>query len=263
MDKPKNIEEYEKWLKEQHKIEISYKTQFYYESVVNKVKIDFEKSEFWLQLMKNLKEYNAEYHVKYKYQLFDPNLIIKLEVKSFASFLEKTFRKNIIENKSWPNPPYDGWILPDNWFSRVNDIIRTLIVVKYLDGVDFIANKVKLLCEENNLYYRIYLEAREEGYYAAHQYIIKKFEIPKIDWDTEKIDISIEIQITTQLQEIIRGLLHKYYEERRTRIKKEDVKWQWNYKGDEFTANYLGHILHYVEGMIMEIRDKQEERGKI
>ena len=49
--------------------------------------------------------------------------------------------------------------------------------------------------------------------------------------------------------------------EKRKRITKENVKWQWNYKGDEFTANYLGHILHYVEGMIMEIRDKQEERG--
>ena len=118
-----------------------------------------------------------------------------------------------------------------------------------------------MLCEQDKLNYKIFLEAREEGYYAAHQYISKEFEIPKIDWDTEKIDFSIEIQITTQLQEIIRGLLHKYYGEKRKRITKENVKWQWNYKGDEFTANYLGHILHYVEGMIMEIRDKQEERG--
>jgi hypothetical protein len=57
-------------------------------------------------------------------------------------------------------------------------------------------------------------------------------------------------------------LLHKYYEERRKKIGAEDVKWQWNYKTDEFVANYLGHILHYVEGMIMEIRDKQKEEMK-
>ena len=176
-----------------------------------------------------------------------------------GSFLEKTFRKNIIQNKSWPKPPANGWMFPTNCYSRVNDIIRTLITVKYLDGVDFIADKIKLLSNQNKLDYEIYLEAREEGYYAAHQYVTKEFEIPKIDWDTEKIDFSIEIQITTQLQEIIRGLLHKYYGERRKRISKEDIKWQCDYKGDEFTANYLGHILHYVEGMIMEIRDKQKE----
>ena len=40
------------------------------------------------------------------------------------------------------------------------------------------------------------------------------------------------------------------------KIKKEKI-WQWNYKSDEFAANYLGHILHYVEGMIIEIRDKK------
>lgn len=261
MNKPKNVEEYKRWLKEQHEIDISYKTQVYYESVANKVKLDFEKSEFWYQLTKNLDEYNAEYHVKYKYQLLAPNFTLILDVKSFDSFIEKTFRKNIIENKSWPEPPANGWIFPTNWFSRINDIIRTLIIVKYLDGVEFILNKIKMLCEQDKLNYKIFLEAREEGYYAAHQYISKEFEIPKIDWDTEKIDFSIEIQITTQLQEIIRGLLHKYYGEKRKRITKENVKWQWNYKGDEFTANYLGHILHYVEGMIMEIRDKQEERG--
>ncbi|GAI51334.1 unnamed protein product [marine sediment metagenome] len=54
-------------------------------------------------------------------------------------------------------------------------------------------------------------------------------------------------------------MLHKYYEETRKRLEKEDIKWQWNYKSDEFVANYLGHILHYVEGMIMEIREKQKE----
>ena len=28
----------------------------------------------------------------------------------------------------------------------------------------------------------------------------------------------------------------------------------------EFAANYLGHVLHYVEGMIMDIREKQEKK---
>ena len=41
------------------------------------------------------------------------------------------------------------------------------------------------------------------------------------------------------------------------------MKWQWDYKSDEFSANYLGHILHYVEGMIVEIREKQKKEEQI
>lgn len=53
--------------------------------------------------------------------------------------------------------------------------------------------------------------------------------------------------------------MHKYYEERRKKVKLNEKDWIWDYKCDEFAANYLGHILHYVEGMIMEIREKQKE----
>jgi hypothetical protein len=136
-------------------------------------------------------------------------------------------------------------------------------VVKYLDGVQFILDEINSLCEQNDLNHNIFLEAREEGYYAAHLYVQREFEIPRIDWDTDKVDISIEIQVTTQLQDVIRKLLHKHYEERRKQVMGDDMKWQWDYKSDEFAANYLGHILHYVEGMIVEIREKQKKEEQI
>jgi hypothetical protein len=105
-------------------------------------------------------------------------------------------------------------------------------------------------------------EAREEGYYALHLYTKKLFEIRTPEWSAESVAFWIEIQITTQLQEVIRKLLHKYYEQRRKRLEKPVEKWQWNYSSDEFCINYLGHILHYIEGMIMEIREKQRS-GKV
>ena len=261
--KPKDIAEYKKWLKEKHKIEISDKTQKYYDSVTNIIKLDLEKSVFWIQLIKNLREYDGEYLVKTGYPLLIPEVKPELYTKPFDSFLLKTFRKNILDNRHWPNKPEGGWIFPSNWYSMINDIIRTLFVVKYLDGVEFMINKVKPLCEQHGAECKVFLEATEEGYYAAHLYTKQEFEIPRVTWDTEKVDVSIEIQLTTQLQEVIRKLLHKYYEDRRRRIRKEeDTKWQWNYRNDEFVANYLGHILHYVEGMIMEIREKQKEEIK-
>ena len=36
-----------------------------------------------------------------------------------------------------------------------------------------------------------------------------------------------------------------------------DLVWQWDYTNDRFNTNYLGHIVHYVEGMIVQLRDKQ------
>ncbi len=135
--------------------------------------------------------------------------------------------------------------------------MRTLIRVKYLDGVEFIVNKITSLCECNMNSIECVFEARNEGYYAAHLYTKDEFEIMGINWKPQKVTGTIEIQITTQLQELIRTLLHKHYEHRRLLPSGSVDLWQWNYNSDEFATNYLGHILHYVEGMIMEIRSKE------
>lgn len=259
---PQDLEEYKKCLEKEHKIDIEL-NRVHYESITGKIKNNFEKSDFWVKLIENLKEFDSEYHIDRGYPLIVSPMKPKLDIKSFKSFLEKTFRKNILENKNYPHEPENGWIFPDNWYSRIDDIIRTTIVVKYLDGVEFMIDKIHSLCNEFNLPpCHVDFEAKEEGYYAAHLYIKQVFEIPKLPWDTELVNVFIEIQITTQIQEVIRTLLHKYYEERRKRVKKEDIKWQWNYKSEEFSANYLGHILHYMEGMIMDIREKQKEVDK-
>jgi hypothetical protein len=98
------------------------------------------------------------------------------------------------------------------------------------------------------------------GYYAVHLYTKDEFEITGPNWKTQRVICQVEIQITTQLQELIRTLLHKHYERRRLLSHKLDDIWQWNYKSDEFSTNYLGHILHYLEGMIMEIREKEKSK---
>lgn len=182
--------------------------------------------------------------------------------KSFDSFFLKTFRDNVARNSLWPAPPDGGWILPSNWVSRGNDIVRTCFVVKYLDGVEFLLQKLVALAEVHGLESKKYYVAGTDGYYAAHLYIHIRFEVPRIDFDTEKLVLSIELQITSQLQEAIRKLLHQHFEKRRTMVTKPDTEWQWNYKSDEFATNYLGHILHYVEGMIMEVRDRHDQKGR-
>jgi len=260
--KPKNIDEYTKWLRESQRIAISKREEEYYKTTSQRIRDDFERSPFWRGLTLQLKEYHDEYLIATGYPLLvERDTPPTIFVKPFNSVLQKSYRKNILDNKNWPQPPQDGWWLPDTWFTRVSDIVRTLIGVKYLDGVEFLIEHIKAYSEPQGVKCNAILEARDEGYYAAHLYIRQTFEIAKRSWDTEKIGMSVEIQITTQLQEVIRKLLHSYYESARSREKsRADMKWQWNYRSEEFTANYLGHILHYMEGIIMEVREKQRQK---
>jgi hypothetical protein len=257
MEKPRTISEYIRWLRKSLGVSVDKYYYAYYDLATSKARDGLEASNFWARLVGNLREYDQEYQLKTGYPLFT-GIEPKLLVKPFDSFLLKTYRKNVLENRTWPAEPEDGWILPNNWLSRINDIIRTLFVVKYFDGVRFMIEKIDSLCEQQKMEFSASFEAREEGYYAAHLTTKQLLEVPKINWDTEKIWFSVELQVTTQLQEVIRKLLHKYYERKRGMIEEATEKWQWDYSCDEFGANYIGHILHYIEGMIVEIRERQK-----
>lgn len=260
--KPLNIKEYKNWVKDKFSIELSNKDINYYHSVTNKIISEFKSNPFWKEFNNLFNNYNQTYFVKNNYKLYSSSDLPELKIKPYDSFILKTFRKNIINNGNFPQEPEGGWYLPENWYSRISDIVRTIISVKYLDGVDYLIERLSEICKQNDLKCNTDYEAKEEGYYAAHFYVEVISEIPKENWDTIKIPTTIEIQITTQIQEIIKNLLHKYYESNRKKILSDSKKWQWDYKSDEFATNYLGHILHYVEGMIMEIREKQNGDNK-
>jgi ppGpp synthetase/RelA/SpoT-type nucleotidyltranferase len=257
--KPTTVPEYLRWLRAEQKIHLTDRDKTHYDAVINKARKDLEDSPFWRELTANLNDFDSEYRLEHGFPLLAPSGPIILYTKPYTSLVEKIFRKNVLDNAQWPNEPSGGWKLPSNWYDSINDTIRTVITVKYLDGVEFITNKLEHLARCHGQDSRVDFEAKESGYYAAHFYTYFDFDVPKMNWDTEIKRFSVEIQVTTQLQEVIRVLLHKYYESNRVMAELDPVKWQWNYKSKEFVPNYLGHILHYVEGMILEIRDRQKE----
>jgi hypothetical protein len=256
-DKKPAIAEYPRWLADKHKCDPT-TLHAYYDAVSIKAKADLEKGSFWTELNRQIREFDDQYRVASGFPLQMYPKPLEVLVKPYDSFLLKTFRKNVMENKNWPSHPESGWLLPNACFAKINDMLRTLVVIKYLDGIQFFVNKLKSFCDGQRVECHTYFEARNDGYYAAHSYVKQTFEIPRATWDTERVEITIEIQATTQLQDAIRKLLHTYYEDRRKRIQISDKKWQWDYGSDEFEANYLGHILHYIEGKIVEIREKQK-----
>lgn len=226
------------------------------ETVSPKLLSDIKASEFWQRLMISLSEVEDRYTSSCGYKLFARSERPGMVAKPYSSLLDKSYRKNILLNSDWPEPPEDGWITPVNWYGRINDIARTTVVVKYLDGVHVFAEHTRRLAHEFGHEFDVDYEARPEGYYAAHCYVSFNVDIPTLSWETEIVAARLEIQVTTQLQDVIRSLTHDYYERRRSNIPTSDVKWQWDYTCPEFVPNYLGHILHYVEGMIMDVRSR-------
>ena len=73
----------------------------------------------------------------------------KLVSKPFESLLSKALRRDVLENQLFPQEPTGGWLMPDKWNSRVNDIVRTYFVTKYLDGAGFMVKKIHGLCEKD------------------------------------------------------------------------------------------------------------------
>jgi hypothetical protein len=170
----------------------------------------------------------------------------------------ETYRKNVLENGKFPEAPADGWCLPPGWYSQIHDIVRTTIVVKYIDGVPLVLKRLGDIASATGLASSGNLETREDGYYGAHFNCHKECEIPTMDWSKETRLIDLEIQVTTQIKDVIKQLLHTYYEAHRmTGLPARLSDIAWNYREEEFVATYLGHILHYVEGMIIEVRDRR------
>lgn len=262
LERPTDSTSYKRWLADKHGVQVGAPIQTRYETVVNKVRADFLASPLWKRIEAALNDLDGEYRLgAANYPLLITPGMPDVQVKSFDSFLLKTFRRNVLENRNWPNPPAKGWLVPDEWYVQLNDLVRTSFVVKYLDGVRFLGNKFVGICKDLELPCEISFEARMEGHYAAHLCVCDNFQIPGEQWNTQSIPMNVEIQITTQLQEVIGRLLHSYYEARRQLPERERSGWQWDYESDEFVANYLGHILHYVEGMIMEVRNRQDAAG--
>lgn len=257
MDKPCSPEEYVRWWNKNFDIKIDKITEKQYRDAAVLVKHDFEHSAAWQELISELHNYHARYRLRQGYDLLMKKPEdINIDIKEWRNFISKIWRKNVVENENWDGEPDTGWITPDNWFEKINDIVRTTIVVKYFDGVGYLIDNIFELFTRHSYKCVPDWEAREEGYYAAQLYVIRDYEL-LLGLATQKKQISVEIQVITQMKDVIRELTHKYYEQKRAKVEMPDKKWQWDYSCDEFEPNYIGHILHYIEGAIMKIRDRR------
>jgi hypothetical protein len=228
--------------------------QSQYENTAKWLVAQVKASDFWVRLPAQLREAGAQFRKENPgYELLARGASPDLDQKTWTSFFEKTYRINYQDNESFPRPPIKTqhrWILPDNWFTTVHDIVRTNIVVRYFDGVKRVTDAITDLALELSLPDSIGdPQGRLDGYYAMHVSVPMVLKI-----DREPATVHLEIQVYTQTQDALRSLTHELYVAERMR-ELESVGHTtgppaWNAEDRRFVPNYLGHLLHLADGLL-------------
>lgn len=252
-DAPPSLQSFPRWLKKNLKYDTA-SGKIEYSAMAALLRNSFQESKFWSEFCANLRDYDEKYKLETGYDLFFRLETPQLLLKSYDSFLNKIYRNIFIKKDSKISVADCEKIDSAQLYSSANDIVRTLVIVKYLDGVERIVGELDDLCSNHTVMSLKEFKCNDDGYYAAHFYVFHDVDYPTADGPVTRSSLSIEIQITTQLQEVLRKVLHKSYEQIRSVVKESSIPWQWRYKEDGFITNYLGHTLHNIEGLLMKVR---------
>lgn len=259
-ERPSSIAEYIEWAKDVLKVDFTDR------GVVTMYNVNAaalhsaaQASPFFEGLLACLKTSAEEYQSSFGEQMFmsHPLPMPTILKKPYDSVVEKSFRKNVVWNKKFPVEPQGGWVGPTNWFTSMDDILRTSLVCRFLDGPETAAKALQSFAAKLGLILRIEQRSLDQGYYAHHCYVRLPAALLVEGYPTD-VMIDVEIQITTQLQDVLRTLTHRYYAE--DRVGPGGREWQWQFKTNRFRARFLGHSLHLLEALIVDVRDKKSEK---
>jgi hypothetical protein len=183
--------------------------------------------------------------------------------KPFQAAVTKSYRINVLRNRRFPSPPADGWVSPDNWYMRFDDLVRGTLICKFLDGPKILAPALDSYASSMGLVGRHVPRNTDDGYYAFHHYTSFPVDLVDAAWQTQAATVEFEIQLTTQLQEVLRELTHPLYEEARLASGRPDDSWKWDFETPRFRTSYLGHTLHMIEAVIVQVRDTTKRASEI
>ncbi len=263
MKKPRTIPEYIRWAKNILSVDFKdVRNERLYNVNIDTAYNFVSSHRFFVELPTLLEQWSFNYERRTKSHLLMSNTKFELVKKSYLSAIDKSFRKNVLWNKKYPKHPEMGWVTPENLFKYFNDGIRGTMVCKFIDGPSFLIKKLSGWAKYCNIKSTWYTQEKDEGYYAYHFYTTFEVDLLDINWLTQKAEIEVEIQITTQLQEVLRNLTHQFYEQRRISPIEHNTGWKWNYKSSQFRASYLSHSLHLLEAYIVQARDDDSKSNK-
>ncbi len=175
---------------------------------------------------------------------------IELKIKPLESLFDKLYRKNILQNGKWI-PDQEPKIAISQCHEKVDDLFRTRMICRYMDGPKFLCKHLADFCDAQGIENNCRSVITPLGYHAWHFYL--KQELDDFNGGGAS-HVWIELQFTTQLAEVITSLTHVHYEAARSGGT-PTPNWQWDVYSNEFRPAYIGHGLHLLEGIIQEFRD--------
>jgi ppGpp synthetase/RelA/SpoT-type nucleotidyltranferase len=198
------------------------------------------------------RQYSQNEQLLFASKIYVPTLLSK----SYESAIDKCYRNNCVFNKKYPSPPAKGFFDGSNLYESINDLLRCRIVCRYMDGPEFVCNILADFAKSLNLECNVYAMSSERGYYAWHFYV----RIPAnviVDSDVEEKFVSVEIQVTTQLADVLTHLTHGLYEAERSAVNAaHDDSWKWDPAQPKFKTTFMGHTLHMLEGALLSLKDE-------
>jgi hypothetical protein len=252
---PATVDEYVEWASTTLRVDLrAVSTRNRYETNIQAAQNAVQESSFF----RNFRVFVDEQNKQYEQRTGAPLLMtgdLTVHRKPFTSAIEKCFRINVLRNRKFPEAPRGGWVTPENWYMRFDDLIRSTLVCKFLDGPGILAHALDRYASDNGLIGRHVPRNTDEGYYAFHHYTAFCLDIADSEWNTQTITTELEIQLTTQLQEVLREFTHPLYEKARITAAERDDRWKWDYDTPRFRTSYLGHTLHMIEAVILQVRD--------
>lgn len=253
--KPAYRRPYLQWLEDSFDYNVDNFGDADYVSVSSGLRAALLHSSFWQRLCDGMDELDRDFRYSrgaYLFRTLDPPIV---GTKTFESFLKKTYRFNVVENRDWPDEPVLGWVMPSNWYQKVNDIVRGQLITRHIDGAIFLAQQLQKIAEETKAPSDLTYRAYDDGYYAIHFYaLIDARVLRKSIGRYEGITGQVELQITTTMQEVIKQMLHEDYRKKRTQMTRQRTPWQWRYEDRDFVLNFLGHELQSLDGTICRLR---------
>ena len=209
---------------------------------------------FWSEAGKELEKWRTEYRAETGSTLLSQASLPDFVPKSVGSSIDKLDRK-FSKSEDSNHAFTSGYPIPN-----IGDLIRVRLTCSYLDGVEFVAKKIMdlaTLMDINAVHER---QGKIEGYYAQHINISQDV-ILKVGGVPSVIKVECEIQIATDMSTKMWNTSHGLYE--RIRSAPSDAEnWQWRSTDPRFISNQLGHMVHLVDGLLIQLRDSVKSKGR-
>jgi hypothetical protein len=209
---------------------------------------------FWSESKHRLDQWRTEYRATTDGDLLSQPGLPNFTSKPEASIRDKLFRRckqnagylqKAIEKEGPPIP-------------RLGDLVRTRVVCRYIDGVEFLANKIMGLAEEMKLSPKRRREGRIEGYFAQH-IMVNQEVIFRLAGSSQLSKVVCEIQIASELATRMWDAAHPLYESARSDAT-DPEDWQWKPTDPRFISNQLGHMIHLADGLLVQLRQSMNKR---